>query len=96
MILINFSFFFFFFKHNILFCTGLSEENIRNCVEWMSVYWSVILDKFQYEKFDFENDTKRVDGTYDKLNHLSSMDLYVSVVKFFLSPSFTIQTYFYS
>lgn len=58
-----------------------------NCVEWMSVYWSVILEEYQYEEIDFENDSEQVDGTHAKQQHLVSMDMYVSIVNmYFLYP----------
>lgn len=44
----------------------------------MSVYWSVILEEYQYEEIDFENDSEQVDGTHVKQQHLVSMDMYVS------------------
>lgn len=65
------------------FCIGLSEGNVSNCVEWMSVYWSVIIEEFQYEEIDFENDSDQVDGTHVKQQHLVSMDMYVSITTIF-------------
>lgn len=62
-----------------IFFIGLSEGNISNCVEWMSVYWSVILEEYQYEEIDFESDSEQVDGTHVKQQHLVSMDMYVSI-----------------
>lgn len=51
----------------------------------MSVYWSVILEEYQYEEIDFENDSEQVDGTHVKQQHLVSMDMYVSIIyTFFL------------
>jgi len=51
----------------------------------MSVYWSVILEEYQYEEIDFENDSEQVDGTHVKQHHLVSMDMYVSITcTFFL------------
>lgn len=47
----------------------------------MAVYWSVILEEYQYEEIDFENDSEQVDGTHVKQQHLVSMDLYVSIIK---------------
>lgn len=63
-----------------MLCLGLSEGNVCNCVEWMSIYWSVILEEYQYEEIDFENDSEQVDGTHAKQQHLVSMDMYVSIV----------------
>jgi len=48
----------------------------------MSVYWSVILEEYQYEEIDFENDSEQVDGTHVKQQHLVSMDMYVSITHF--------------
>lgn len=45
----------------------------------MSVYWSVIIEEYQYEEIDFENDLEQVDGTHAKQQHLVSMDMYVSI-----------------
>lgn len=50
----------------------------------MSIYWSVILEEYQYEEIDFENDSEQVDGTHVKQQHLVSMDMYVSISDFFL------------
>lgn len=47
----------------------------------MSVYWSVILEEYQYEEIDFENDSEQVDGTHVKQQHLVSMDMYVSIAE---------------
>ncbi|XP_015371409.1 PREDICTED: G1/S-specific cyclin-E [Diuraphis noxia] len=63
-------------KKIALTISGLSEGNVCNCVEWMSVYWSVILEEYQYEEIDFENDSEQVDGTHVKQQHLVSMDMY--------------------
>lgn len=52
---------------------------MSNCVEWMNVYWSVILEEYQYEEIDFENDSEQVDGTHVKQQHLVNMDMYVSI-----------------
>lgn len=76
---------------------GLSEGNVCNCVEWMSVYWSVILEEYQYEEIDFENDSEQVDGTHAKQQHLVSMDMYVSIIiEYFLdSVKFEIYSYLF-
>ncbi|XP_050540257.1 G1/S-specific cyclin-E1 [Daktulosphaira vitifoliae] len=63
-------------KKIALTISGLSEGNVSNCVEWMSVYWSVILEEYQYEEIDFEGDSEQVDGTHVKQQHLVSMDMY--------------------
>lgn len=47
----------------------------------MAVYWSVILEEYQYEEIDFENDSEQVDGTHVKQQHLVNMDMYVSIKK---------------
>lgn len=49
----------------------------------MAVYWSVILEEYQYEEIDFENDSEQVDDTHVKQQHLVSMDLYVSMIQIF-------------
>lgn len=49
----------------------------------MSIYWSVILEEYQYEEIDFENDSEQVDGTHVKQQHLVSMDMYVSITVIF-------------
>lgn len=72
--------FFFAISYNKTIFTGLSEGNVCNCVEWMSVYWSVIIEEYQYEEIDFENDSEQVDGTHAKQQHLVSMDMYVSII----------------
>ncbi|XP_050432939.1 G1/S-specific cyclin-E1 [Adelges cooleyi] len=63
-------------KKIALTISGLSEGNVSNCVDWMSVYWSVILEEYQYEEIDFEGDSEQVDGTHVKQQHLVSMDMY--------------------
>lgn len=68
------------------FIIGLSEGNVCNCVEWMAVYWSVILEEYEYEEIDFENDSEQVDGTHVKQQHLVSMDTYVSIVETTIFP----------
>lgn len=49
----------------------------------MAVYWSVILEEYQYEEIDFENDSEQVDGTHVKQQHLVNMDMYVSIKRIF-------------
>jgi len=79
-----------FIKTIFCFYTGLSEGNVCNCVEWMAVYWSVILEEYQYEEIDFENDSEQVDGTHVKQQHLVSMDTYVSIMALLLFNVFLI------
>lgn len=63
----------------------------------MAVYWSVILEEYQYEEIDFENDSEQVDGTHVKQQHLVNMDMYVSIKKkIFLLICFNVlETYSY-
>lgn len=59
----------------------------------MSVYWSVILEEYQYEEIDFENESEQVDGTHVKQQHLINMDMYVSITDnffFFIGVLFCI------
>lgn len=77
------------------FIIGLSEGNVCNCVEWMAVYWSVILEEYQYEEIDFENDSEQVDGTHVKQQHLVSMDIYVSIVETTFFPHCSITRFLY-
>lgn len=63
-------------KNIALAVSGLSEGNLCICVEWMTVYWSLILEQCDYENIDIRQDLIGVDCTRFQQQRLFNLDMY--------------------